>query len=51
MPYYVFSMFCVCVNDIDVADDNDQCWEFVMTLNRRFYRFHDTREFLGEQRN
>lgn len=46
-----FPCFVSCVNDVDVADDDDdQWWEFMITLNLRFYRFHDTTEFLGEQR-
>lgn len=46
-------MFCPCfvffVNDIDVAEDDDQWWEFMIMLILRFYRFHDSREFLGEK--
>ena len=45
-----FPCFVFCVNDIDVADGDDRRWEFIIMLNLRFYRFHDTREILGEQR-
>lgn len=47
-----FPCFVSCVNNNDMVDDDDddddQWWKFI-TLNLKFYRFHDTREFLGEQ--